>query len=97
MDNYLLLLLHQHLVEDGGEPVLEGAVVLVGHQQVSDAVQPALAQTGPPEGGGRVWRRARRAEAGSRRGEVAGVAAGQWIEWLLRQRRQGLLEFCATQ
>ena len=65
--------------------------------QVSDAVQPALAQTGPPEGGGRVWRRARRAEAGSRRGEVAGVAAGQWIEWLLRQRRQGLLEFCATQ
>ncbi len=39
-------LLVQHAVEDGYDPVLKGAVVAVGHVQVADAVDAALAQRG---------------------------------------------------
>ena len=39
-----LVLLLEHLVEDGHEPVLELAVVIVGHNQVPDAVHAAAPQ-----------------------------------------------------
>ena len=47
-----LLLLGQHGVEDGQHPVLEGAVVVVGHDEVADAVEALCAQAGA--GGGEV-------------------------------------------
>lgn len=40
-------LLLQHAVEDGHQPILEGAVVAVGHQQVPNAVQSLGPETSP--------------------------------------------------
>lgn len=45
-----LLLLGQHGVEDGQHPVLEGAVVVVGHDEVADAVQALCTQAGAGRG-----------------------------------------------
>ena len=47
MDNryvYLFLLLLEHLGQDGHEPVLELAVVGVGHEEVADTVDALTAQ-----------------------------------------------------
>ena len=41
---YGFFLLLQHLVENWHDPVLELAVVVVGHQQVADAVDALLAK-----------------------------------------------------
>lgn len=40
------LLLLEHLVEDGDDPVLKGAIVGVGNDEVPDAVEALLAQVG---------------------------------------------------
>ena len=40
------LLLLEHLVQDGDDPVLEGAVVGIGHDQVADPVESLAAETG---------------------------------------------------
>ena len=40
----LLVLLLQHLVKHGHHPLLEFAVALVANKQVTDAIQPLLAQ-----------------------------------------------------
>ena len=44
VDLTLAFLLLQHLVEYGHDPVLKQAVVAVGHQHVTDAVQATQAQ-----------------------------------------------------
>ena len=41
---YLFLLLFEHLRQDGHEPVLELAVVGVGHEEVADTVDALTAQ-----------------------------------------------------
>ena len=46
-DMYLLSLLLEHPVQNGGEPVFKHAVVVVGHQEVADAVNPLAAQLSP--------------------------------------------------
>ena len=51
-------LLGEHGVEDWDDPVFEGAVVAVGHDEVADAVQAFFAQGGAVGGeGGEVGRR----------------------------------------
>ena len=45
-----LVLLLEHLVEDGHEPVLELAVVVVWHNEVSDAVHPTATEGRAVEG-----------------------------------------------
>ena len=45
----LIVLLPLHSVQDGHDPVLEGAVVGVGHQQVAHPVEAPLAQVGAPQ------------------------------------------------
>lgn len=40
------LLLVEHLVEDGDDPILKGAVVGVGNDEVPDAIETLLAQVG---------------------------------------------------
>ena len=41
------LLLVQHAVQDGQQPVLECTVIVIGHKQVADAVEAAGPQIGP--------------------------------------------------
>ena len=46
-DTHLLSLLLKHPVQNWGEPVFKHAVVVVGHQEVADAVNPLAAQLSP--------------------------------------------------